>query len=152
MLMKKRPFAILCSAVILCFLLTGCDNPSRNSTSGNPSTPADTESHSSDNTENTLADSAENQTDIPAEYLTENLDDNYTVNEDGTYNCNGRTFQYKLALASEPSAKNGEKTVYIVLTDNANLTAEEVFRDGIISSTSKTIDEVDFVLLGLHTY
>lgn len=78
----------------------------------------------------------------------ENMGKVYTVNEDGTYTCEGKNYDFKIAVTGrDPSAVCD--TRYIVLTDDKGITYEDIWwsmfgssMDGVFSYT---------VLLGMET-
>lgn len=77
----------------------------------------------------------------------ENLEQSYTVNEDGTFTCEGIVYNYKLTLTGKEEGAV-ETSKYVVLTNNKNLSFDNVFRS-LISSKLET-GEPEFVLLGYY--
>ena len=75
-----------------------------------------------------------------------NYNPDYTVNEDGTYTFDGETFQYKMLLSN--SKRGGG---YLILTNNENLTYDDVFGDRISSYfvDSDLANRTKYVMLGL---
>lgn len=76
--------------------------------------------------------------------LGQNYNAGYTINEDGTYTFEGETFQYKILLGDGKT--NGG---FLVLTNNENLTYDDVFAH-LISSDWVEPDsdgETEFVML-----
>lgn len=69
----------------------------------------------------------------------------YTLNDDGTYTCRGNNFKYKLDV----SGVDGEAQVtYIVLTNDPEISFEEVFYSMIKAEISTGVPE--FVILGWY--
>lgn len=71
----------------------------------------------------------------------ENLGKVYTVNEDGTYTCEGKNYDYKIAVTGRDAVAVYD-TRYIVLTDDKNITYEDIWwtmfgsgMDGVFSYT-----------------
>lgn len=73
----------------------------------------------------------------------------YQQLKDGTWQCEGAVFQYRLELSGMlPNSQ--EETRYVILTNNNDLTFEQVSQSllGAISSVSNSIE--DSVLVELH--
>lgn len=56
----------------------------------------------------------------------ENMGKVYTVNEDGTYTCEGKNYDYKIAVTGRDGTAVCD-TRYIVLTDDKNITYEDIW-------------------------
>ncbi len=99
---------------------------------------------------------AEDNIDIPEEYLTENYDVEYTVNENGEYVWNGLLFRHKLVLTSRDPRDKHFISIYIVLTNDTELTVEKISKDHL-SSYIVPLDVTQeypsyYVVLGNHVY
>ena len=119
--MKKQINIILVTGILLGVMLMGC------------------------NSDSSAVDSTEGSNEGLVE--SENLEQSYTVNEDGTFTCEGIVYDYKLTLTGKE--EGADKTSrYVVLTNNKNLSFDDVFRS-LISSKLET-GEPEFVLLGYY--
>ncbi len=100
--------------------------------------------------------STEDNIDIPEEYLTENYDVEYTVNENGEYVWNGLLFRHKLVVTSRDPRDKHFISIYIVLTNDTELTVEKISKDHL-SSYIVPLDVTQeypsyYVVLGNHVY
>lgn len=174
-IMKKQFFTILSLITVLCSLLVGCGDLSYATISSNhptdtiaedPEDPlpeqADSLSgqngsmESSENVSDTT--STDDTIDIPEEYLSENSGIEYTVNENGEYVYDGMLFRHKLVLTSRAPTDKHFISIYIVLTNDTELTAEKIFKDSICSKGISPNDLMQeypsyfYVVVGNHVY
>ena len=119
--MKKKINIILATGILLGAMMMGCTSDS------------------------SAVDSTEGSNEGLVE--SENLEQSYTVNEDGTFTCEGIVYNYKLTLTGKEEGAD-ETSKYVVLTNNKNLSFDNVFRS-LISSKLET-GEPEFVLLGSY--
>lgn len=172
--MKKRFLTMLSLIIVLCGLLVGCGDLSHGSISRNR--PIDTTAKGSEDLVPEQADSlpeqevssmecsenvpdttfAEDNIDIPEEYLTENGNIEYTVNENGEYVWNGLLFRHKLVVTNRDPRDKHFISIYIVLTNDTELTVEKISKDHL-SSYIVPLNVTQeypsyYIVLGHHVY
>lgn len=124
--MKKKIFEILFIGVLVCSLGVGCRKKN------------------DDTSLKIEANRGERETESE---IYENLGIEYTVNEDGTYLCKGRNYNYKITLTGRDNCATSDCR-YVVLTDNEDITYEEVAYSLISSDIRDGL--TDTVIIGIE--
>lgn len=139
--MKK--IVLMAVSLLVCLYLAGCGSPDRNWQDKEQLTAqmAGMEQESSEQIDEAYL-TAKNREEASGG----NYNPDYIVNEDGTYTFDGETFQYKMLLSN---GKRGGG--YLILTNNENLTYDDVFGDRISSYfvDSVSANRTKYVMLGL---
>lgn len=80
-----------------------------------------------------------------SEFSSESFEDENTMNGDGTYMYNGYIYKYKIKV---PKIKGEAGPYIVVLTNNLNITYEEITHD--LSKANMDIGVPEYVYLEFH--